>query len=133
MTKGEDEEMIWQIVKKQGLIIMEKSTTITIINWSSDYPNRHFRYGTSSMMDGQDPEIQVKVAIIEHDDEKQQVERFIKDLEKTEIPEEQIRDHSENVVSEMTPITILKDSVFGSEELKDMIEIIDVHEFQKKR
>ena len=38
--------MIWQIVKKQLLISMEKSTTITIINWASDYPHRHIRYGS---------------------------------------------------------------------------------------
>ena len=33
----------------------------------------------------------------------------------------------------MTPITILRDSVLGNEELKDMIEIIDVHESEKER
>ena len=39
----------------------------------------------SSMMDGQDPEIEVKVAFIEHEDEKEQVDRFINDLEKKRI------------------------------------------------
>ena len=38
------------------------------------------------MMDGQDPEIKVKVAFIEYEDEKEQVDRFIKELEKKEMP-----------------------------------------------
>ena len=33
----------------------------------------------------------------------------------------------------MTPITILRDNVFGNEELKDMIEIIDVPESEKEK
>ena len=45
-------------------------------------------------MDGQGPEIQVKIAMIEYADEKQQIEQFIKDLDKTEIPEEQIKSTS---------------------------------------
>ena len=32
----------------------------------------------------------------------------------------------------MAPITILKDTVFGSEELKEMIEIVDVQESEKE-
>ena len=36
----------------------------------------------SSMMDSPGPEIKVKVAFIEHEDEKEQVDRFINDLEK---------------------------------------------------
>ena len=124
--------MIWQIVKKQLLILWRNPQQLLLLIGLPIILIAILGTALGSIMDGQSPEIQVKIAMIEHADEKQQVEQFIKDLDKTEIPEEQI-EIIKNVVSEMTPITILRDSVFGNEELKDMIEIIDVHESEKEK
>ena len=124
--------MIWQIVKKQLLILWRNPQQLLLLIGLPIILIAILGTALGSIMDGQSPEIQVKIAMIEHVDEKQQVEQFIKDLDKTEIPEEQI-EIIKNVVSGMTPITILRDSVLGNEELKDMIEIIDVQESEKER
>ena len=123
--------MIWQIVKKQLLILWRNPQQLLLLIGLPIILIAILGTALGSIMDGQSPEIQVKIAMIEHVDEKQQIEQFIKDLDKTEIPEEQI-EIIKNVVSGMTPITILRDSVLGNEELKDMIEIIDVHESEKE-
>jgi linearmycin/streptolysin S transport system permease protein len=83
------------------------------------------------MMEGQDPEIEVKVAFIEYEDEKEQVDRFIHDLEKKELPKE-VRQVIQENVRQMSPIQLLKESVFGSAELEDMIEVSEARISDKK-
>ena len=124
--------MIWQIVKKQLLIIWRNPQQLLLLIGLPIILIAILGTALGSIMDGQSPEIGVKVGMIEHADEKQQVEQFIKDLDKTGIPEDQIR-IIENVILEMTPITILRDNIFGHEELKDMIEIIDIPESEKEK
>ena len=75
-------------------------------------------------MDGKGPEIKVKVAFIEYEDEKEQVDRFINDLEKKELPKE-VRQAIQENARQMSPIQLLKESVFGSAELEDMIDVSD--------
>ena len=124
--------MIWQIVKKQLLILWRNPQQLLLLIGLPIILIAILGTALGSIMDGQSPEIGVKVGMIEHADEKQQVEQFIKDLDKTGIPEDQIR-IIENVILEMTPITILRDNIFGHEELKDMIEIIDIPESEKEK
>ena len=75
-------EVIWQIVKKQGLLLWRNPQQLLLLIGLPLLLIAILGTALSSMMDGQDPEIEVKVAFIEHEDEKEQVERFLKDLEK---------------------------------------------------
>jgi ABC-2 type transport system permease protein len=127
-----DVEMIWQIVKKQLLIIWRNPQQLLLLIGLPLILIAILGTALGSIMDGQSPEIRVKIAMIEHVDEEQQIAQFIKDLGKTGIPEEQIG-IIKNAVSEITPITILRDNIFGNEDLKDMIEITNVHESEKEK
>ncbi len=80
--------MIWQIVKKQGLLLWRNPGQLLLLIGLPIILIAILGTALSSMMEGQDPEIEVKVAFIEHEDEKEQVDRFINDLEKIELPTE---------------------------------------------
>lgn len=80
--------MIWQIVKKQGLLLWRNPGQLLLLVGLPVILIAILGTALSSMMEGQDPEIKVKVAFIEHEGEKEQVDRFINDLEKTELPTE---------------------------------------------
>ena len=80
--------MIWQIVKKQGLLLWRNPGQLLLLVGLPVILIAILGTALSSMMEGQDPEIKVKVTFIEHEGEKEQVDRFINDLEKTELPTE---------------------------------------------
>jgi ABC-2 type transport system permease protein len=123
--------MIWQIVKKQGLLLWRNPQQLLLLIGLPILLIAILGTALSSMMDGQDPEIEVKVAFIEHEDEKEQVERFLKELEKTGMPDEELQ-VIQNTASQAAPIKLLKENVFGSEELKEMIEVTDAEVSEKE-
>ncbi len=123
--------MIWQIVKKQGLLLWRNPQQLLLLIGLPIILIAILGTALSSMMDGQDPEIEVKVAFIEHEDEKEQVDRFLKKLEKTGIPDEELQ-VIQNTASQAAPIKLLKETVFGSEELKEMIEVTDAEVSEKE-
>jgi ABC-2 type transport system permease protein len=116
--------MIWQIVKKQGLLLWRNPGQLLLLVGLPVILIAILGTALSSMMEGQDPEIKVKVAFIEHEGEKEQVDRFINDLEKTELPTE-VRQVIQEDALKISPIQLLKESVFGSAELEDMIDVSD--------
>ena len=123
--------MIWQIVKKQGLLLWRNPGQLLLLICLPVILIAILGTALSSMMEGQDPEIGVKVAFIEHEDEKEQVDRFINDLEKKELPTEVRQVIQENALK-ISPIQLLKESVFGSAELEDMIDVSDAGISDKK-
>jgi ABC-2 type transport system permease protein len=116
--------MIWQIVKKQGLLLWRNPGQLLLLIGLPILLITILGTALSSMMDGQGPEIKVKVAFIEYEDEKEQVDRFIHDLEIKEWPPE-VRQAIQENARQMSPIQLLKESVFGSAELEDMIDVSD--------
>ena len=123
--------MIWQIVKKQGLLLLRNPGQLLLLIGLPVLLIAILGTALSSMMEGQGPEIEVKVAFIEHEDEKEQVDRFINDLDKMELPTE-VRQVIQDNALQMSPIQLLKESVFGSAELEKMIEVTDAGISDKK-
>ena len=78
-------------VKKQGLLLWRNPQQLLLLIGLPIILIAILGTALSSMMDSSDPEIQVKVAFIEHEDEKQQVDRFINDMEKVEFPEKEFQ------------------------------------------
>ena len=115
--------MIWQIVKKQGLLLWRNPQQLLLLIGLPIILIAILGTALSSMMDGQDPDIQVKVAFIEHEDEKQQVDRFMRDLDKWDGLKKPYKKFRRNI-SQMAPIQLLKEKVFGNEELADMMEVV---------
>ena len=62
--------MIWQIVKKQVLMLWRNPQQLLLLIGLPIILIAILGTALSSMMDGQSPEIQVKIALIEHSDEK---------------------------------------------------------------
>ncbi|PAV29774.1 hypothetical protein CIL05_10440 [Virgibacillus profundi] len=79
----------------------------------------------SGMMNGQNPNINVKVTFIEHGDEAEQVDRFMNEIE-NDLPQAAV-EGIQSGIDGMMPISILKKEVFGSEDLKEIVEINEVH------
>ena len=123
--------MIWQIVKKQGLLLWRNPQQLLLLIGLPIILIAILGTALSSMMDGQDPDIQVKVAFIEHEDEKTQVDRFMRDLDKMGWPQEALQEIQGNI-SQMAPIQLLKEKVFGNEELADMMEVVVAEASEKE-
>ncbi len=124
--------MIWQIVKKQALLFWRNPQQLLLLIGLPIILIAILGTALSSIMDGQSPQVEAKIAFVEHGGEKEQIQQFIDDLEQTEIPREQIG-ALQSTLSQTAPIKVLKEEVFGSEELKDMIEIIDIRESDKEK
>src|SRR5690606_1928946 len=72
------------------------------------------------------------IAILEREDEGRQLERFLEDMKKMGLPEETIQ-YFEQEIDTIAPIRLLKENVFGSEELQDMFQIEEVNLSDKEK
>ena len=82
--------MIWQIVKKQALLFWRNPQQLLLLIGLPIILIAILGTALSSIMDGQSPQVEAKIAFVEHGGEKEQIQQFIDDLEQTEIPREQI-------------------------------------------
>lgn len=114
--------MIWQIVKKQGLLLLRNPQQLLLLIGLPIILIAILGTALSGMMEGSAPDIDVKVGLIEHEDEGQQIDRFISDLENGDLPVEAVEKIKANV-EQMAPIHLLKNGILGSEDLKDRIEV----------
>jgi ABC-2 type transport system permease protein len=123
--------MIWQIIKKQALLLWRNPQQLLLLVGLPIILIAILGTALSGMMDGQDPKIQLNLGFIEHEDEKEQVALFSKDLEKTGLPKEAV-ETIQSSISELAPVQILKETIFGSEELKEMVEITNLDVSEKE-
>ncbi len=79
-------------------------------------------FALGGVMSGEQPSIEAKVAIVEQRDGPQELERFLKDLEQTNIPNEGKEAIAESA-SQLLPMKILKEEVLGNPELKKYIMV----------
>lgn len=123
--------MIWQIIKKQGLVLLRNPLEILLLIGLPIILIAILGTALSNMMDDHLPDIHVKVALMEHEKEEEQVERFMTSLKNKGLPLEEINE-IEASIEEMKPIHILKETVFGNDELKDIVEWNEMDPTKKK-
>lgn len=124
--------MIWQIIKKQGLILLRNPRQLLLLVGLPIILIAILGTALAGMMDDDTtPAIHVKVGILEHEDEEAQTDRFLEKLEDKGLPEEAMEEIQANR-EQMTPIQMLKKSVFGSGELKEMVELREVKSAEKE-
>ncbi|RKQ33860.1 ABC transporter permease [Oceanobacillus halophilus] len=123
--------MLWQIIKKQALILLRNPVQILLLLGLPIILITILGTALSNWMDGESIEINVKVAMIEQEDEEKQVNQFISDIESGVIPETAIEMIKETA-PQIAPIGILKDSVFKSEELANMIDLHEAKPSEKE-
>ncbi|UJL47500.1 ABC transporter permease [Virgibacillus sp. NKC19-16] len=115
--------MIWQIVKKQVLLLLRNPVQLLLLVGLPIILIAILGTALGGMMSGESPEINVKLAVIEHEDEEEQVDRFVESIE-DELPPESVEEIGANIDGLM-PIRILKEDVLRSEALEEMV---DFHE-----
>lgn len=123
--------MVWQIVKKQALMLWRNPVQLFLLLGLPIVLITILGSALSSTMDGGSPEIHVKLALIEHGHEEQEIQTFISEIEKIGLPQEAVAEITKNALL-IAPISLLKD-VFGSKELEDLIEVVDAKVLEKEK
>ncbi|MFB4167014.1 ABC transporter permease [Virgibacillus sp. JSM 102003] len=114
--------MIWQIVKKIGLTLVRNPQQLLLLLGLPIILIAILGAALGNVMNGEEVTIDAKVAIIEHGDEMEQVNRFINDIKNSGAPPERV-EAIQAATGELVPIKLLKESVFGSEGLKELIQL----------
>ena len=118
--------MIGQIVKKQALILLRNPIQILLLVGLPIILIAILSTALGGMMmGGGSPNIHVKVALVEHGDEEEEIQRFLRELEDEGMPREAIKE-METGIEQMAPVSMLKDEVFGSEEAREFVELHEV-------
>ncbi|RDW19825.1 ABC transporter permease [Oceanobacillus chungangensis] len=121
--------MVGQIVKKQLLLLLRSPVQLLLLIGLPIILIAILGTALSSFMEGEALELDLKVALIEEENEEEQIERFMKDVEELGLPEEAVGQIQLNI-AQAAPIQLLKESVFGNEAMKDVIEL-DLAESEK--
>lgn len=122
--------MILQIVKKQGLIFLRNPQLLLLLVGLPIILIAILGASLGDMMNGEAPTINAKVAWIEHGSEQKQVDKFMQDVEKSQLPsgaKEAIQTNAEQFMF----MKNLKQDVFGNEKLDKIIELETVKPSEK--
>lgn len=118
--------MIGQIVKKQALLLLRNPIQILLLVGLPIILIAILSTALGGMMmSGESPNIHVKLAFVEHGDEEAEIQRFLGELEDEGMPREAIEE-METGIERMAPVSILKESVLGSEEVREFVELHEV-------
>lgn len=114
--------MIFQIVKKQGLIFLRNPQLLLLLVGLPIILIAILGASLGNLMNGGPVTINAKVALIEHSNEQEQVEKFIRDIKSSELPAEAKQTIQANA-EQFKYIETLKRNVFGSDKLKNIVEL----------
>jgi ABC-2 type transport system permease protein len=111
--------MIFQMIKKQALLFLRNPVELLLLLGLPVILITILGNALGGFMDGGEVDLTFKMAVIEKENEKEQINRFIGDLESSDLPEEVVQELTTQATS-ITPVQTLLD-VFQSEELADII------------
>ncbi|MGD7044343.1 ABC transporter permease [Jeotgalibacillus proteolyticus] len=111
--------MIWQFIKKQGLLLWRNPMQLLLVVGLPIVLITILGTALGGTMNGEPTKINLKVALIEHEDEEKQIDRFIEDFS-DEIPPEMIESIQKD--EDFRFIQTLKSKVFGHEDIKAFID-----------
>lgn len=114
--------MIWQIIKKQTLILLRHPQQLFLLIGLPIILITILGVSLSSFMDGEPMTFDTKVALIEQSNEQEQVERFLQEVEEQQLPDGAM-DAIQAGVKQFQPVRILKDNVLGDPSLTDIIQL----------
>ncbi|WP_047979823.1 ABC transporter permease [Ornithinibacillus contaminans] len=116
--------MLWQIIKKQGLLFFRNPQELLLLIALPIILVTILGTALGSFMNSESSPIELKVAFIEHEDEQEQLNRFLADMAE-QLPAESVAEIQAEA-EQMMPIKLLKEQVFGNEELKNFIKLHEV-------
>ncbi|AXI08642.1 ABC transporter permease [Oceanobacillus zhaokaii] len=114
--------MIAQIVKKQLLLLLRSPVQLLLLIGLPLILIAILGTALASFMEGGAVKFDLKVVLIEEENEEEQIEQFMKDVEQKELPAKVVQQIQLNI-AQVAPIQLLKQSVFGNETVKDVIEL----------
>ncbi len=120
--------MIWSIVKKQGILFMRNPQQLFLLLMLPILLIVILSVSLSGFISGEMIEIDAKVAMIEHSDEKEQIDRFIQEVKNSELLETE-KQAIGQMAKELSIIQRLKDEVFA--EMDDVIDVTIVSPTEK--
>ncbi|MBO8157126.1 MAG: ABC transporter permease [Bacillaceae bacterium] len=117
--------MIYPLIKKQFLLVIRNRRNFTLLLVMPLVLVFIINFAVGDLWQGEAPVLEGKLAIAEHGDEEEDLERI-----KREIADIPITDDQRNLVlqriEQFKPIHILKTQVFGSDDLKQFIQLEEV-------
>jgi len=123
--------MIGQFVKKQGILLWRNRMQMLLLVGLPIVLLSIIGIAFGGMLDGDSPTIELKVALIENENEEEQFNRFISDVE-SELPSELIDQLQLDKESYML-ISLMKNNVFGNEEMSQFIDFHEVNPSKKEQ
>ncbi|MFD1414672.1 ABC transporter permease [Oceanobacillus jeddahense] len=118
--------MIFQLVKKQLLLLWRNPVQIFLLLGLPIILIVILSFALAGFMESGSPQLELKVAWLEHEDEAEQVEQFINEMEALGAPAEAFGDSED-----LQMITMLREDVFQGEDLEEMIELEIIQEDEK--
>jgi ABC-2 type transport system permease protein len=118
--------MILEIVKKQALLFLRNPVQLLLLLGLPIILIAILGAALGNLMSGGEVNLSFKLAVIEHESEQQQIERFINDFETSDLPEEVITALMETAQT-IEPVATLLD-VFKTDEIEEMITVEEADE-----
>lgn len=120
-------DMIGTFVKKQLLLFVRNRHELLILLGMPFVLITILGFALGNIMDGNDgqPAVHAKIAFVNEGDEQQDIQKFTHEVEAMRMPENEKQLLIEAARS-LSPITVLKQDVFGAKPLKKYIRIVDV-------
>lgn len=115
--------MIWQIIKKQGLMLFRNPVQLLLLVGLPVILIAILGTALGGTMNGESSPIDVKIAFVDHGNEQGQIDQFMNDLE-SELPREAVEGIQEGT-SELKPVSTLREDVLGSENVSDIVDVQD--------
>lgn len=120
--------MIWAMIKKQGLLLWRNQSHLQLLIGLPILLIAILGFSLSGFMGGDaTSSFHVNVALLEHENEEEQVNRFIQSLEDRHLSPEEIGGVSEKSAA-FAPIHVMKKEVFNELEGTVNVKFIDAHE-----
>lgn len=114
--------MIFPFIKKDLLVMIRNRQELLVLLLMPIVLIAILGFALGGVLKGDSPNIHAKVAIINNDNEQEDLQLFLKDIENAGLPTEAETSMMIGAKS-LLPVTILTEDVFGSEELKKYFEV----------
>lgn len=114
--------MIWQIIKKQGLTLLRNPQQLFLLLALPIILIAILGTALAGVMDDDTPNIDMKIGILEQEEEQVQVDRFLEELANTDFPEEAVEEIRANK-AELAPVQMLTEEVLQQDALEEMMEL----------
>lgn len=114
--------LIWALIKKQFLLLVRNRQDLFLLFLMPFILITILGFSLSGFMSGETISLEAKVAVIEHGKEEDEIDLFLEQIQVNNLSSEELQKLEEEA-KQLSPISILKNKVFASRELKESISV----------